>query len=358
MGTEPRSARAGFVLPTTLLVTTMLTVILTAAFVMASAEFRATDNSLANARALALAEAGLQTYWADSRGLDTGDTYDSTTYALTGGYANVVARRLRASDGSTESLWLVRSHGFATDPVLSGQTSGQRVVAQLARFNGGSFPASAALIALNPVVVRGTSGLNPIDGNAPGGCPGANYPGLLHVQGTYDPEGPMSGSNLPYGNPRLDSLPSISAVYDSSHIDWERVLAGNLTADYQVPSWPSSYASYPLGVNYGDLTLSFPGTRSGILVVTGNLRFTAGRWRGIIIVGGFLVLTSNQGVDGTVITGLNDYAGTATVQADTLFRGGGGGDVQWHSCRVATAAAALSNLQPVAGGWIDTWSLY
>ena len=57
-GTIPsRAAERGFVLATTLLVTTLLTVMLAASFLLVSAEQRTTDNSFGTARALALAQA-------------------------------------------------------------------------------------------------------------------------------------------------------------------------------------------------------------------------------------------------------------------------------------------------------------
>src|SRR5437868_496531 len=99
--------RRGFILPTSLLVLTLLTVMLTAAFVMVSAEFRSSDNSLSSVKAMALAEAGMQSYFAANRGLRPTDTYDSVRYTFSGGYADVVGRKMsNATTGTTP--WMVK----------------------------------------------------------------------------------------------------------------------------------------------------------------------------------------------------------------------------------------------------------
>ena len=145
----------GFVLPTTLLVTTLLTVMLTAAFILVSAEHRTTDNSLAGARALSLAQAGLQSYLAANRGIGSSSTYDSVRYTVSDGYSDVVAQRLRPAAGSSMAVWVIRSGGYSTDPRLGGQTQGKRVVAQLAQLNVGTLPGRAAMVAINGVQMFG-----------------------------------------------------------------------------------------------------------------------------------------------------------------------------------------------------------
>ena len=90
-----RGRERGFVLATTLLVTTLLTVMLAAAFLLVSAEQRMTTNSFGTAKALAIAQAGLQNYFSRNLGLDTSSTYDSTRIVESGGYADVVGRRVR-----------------------------------------------------------------------------------------------------------------------------------------------------------------------------------------------------------------------------------------------------------------------
>ena len=156
---------SGFILPTTLLVMTLLTVMLTAAFIMASAEFRSSDNTLSNSRALSLAQAGLENYFSLQRNLDTTSSYDSLRITFSNGYADVVGRRVRMQTGSRLPVWLIRSIGTSTDALQAGQAQGQRAVAQLAELNNGLIPARAALTALNGIqMVAGGGTGNPIIG--------------------------------------------------------------------------------------------------------------------------------------------------------------------------------------------------
>jgi hypothetical protein len=171
-------AERGFVLATTLLVTTLLTVMLAASFLLVSAEQRTTDNSFGTARALVIAQAGLEAYWDSSRGLDTSSIYDSARIVLTGGYADVVGRRVRpagAALGSRLALWVVKSTGVTTTAVMAGQVQGTRTIAQFAQFNPGKLPARAAMVALNGLSITGPPGATfPLSGHDlnPGLCVG------------------------------------------------------------------------------------------------------------------------------------------------------------------------------------------
>src|SRR5262249_40278638 len=94
------------------MVMTLLTVMLSAAFIMVSAEFRASDNSLAISRASALAQAGLEDYLSRNRGIITSTVYDSVRLSYSSGYADVVATRLSAQGGGSKpTIWLIRSSG-------------------------------------------------------------------------------------------------------------------------------------------------------------------------------------------------------------------------------------------------------
>lgn len=154
----------GFILATTLLVMTLLTVMLTAAFVMVSAEYRSTNGAYATTRALNFAQAGLQRYFSLPHTLTAGASVDSVNYAFSGGYARVVARKLRDSIAATErALWIVYSTGVDSTRSLTTQGSASRVVAQLAGLQTGAMPTPAAMVAVNGVQMT-SSGGNPIRG--------------------------------------------------------------------------------------------------------------------------------------------------------------------------------------------------
>ncbi|HUK63606.1 MAG TPA: hypothetical protein VLV15_09735, partial [Dongiaceae bacterium] len=156
--TRSRAAERGFVLATTLLVTTLLTVMLAASFLLVSAEQRTTDNSFGAARSLALAQAGLQSYFSLNRALADTASYDSARIVLARGYADVVALRVRplgASTGSAQALFVVRSTGVATSAVMAGQVQSARTIVQYAQLNPSHLPARAAMVALNGVSISG-----------------------------------------------------------------------------------------------------------------------------------------------------------------------------------------------------------
>ena len=383
--TSSRGAQRGFVLATTLLVTTLLTVMLAASFLLVSAEQRTTDNSLGAARALALAEAGLESYYTMTRGLDTSSTYDSANITLTGGYANVVGVRVRpagAAAGSPLALWVVRSTGVATTPVMVGQTLGRRTIAQLAQFNSGKLPARAALVALNGVNVTGgnnqtypVSGAD-LNGGLCSGNPGGaaadtfavNVPrGMNGAQPMYSTAHGTVVTVSQYGIPMVDSLPfpHSSNLYDTTHIDWAGLLAGNFIPDYTVPPgpWPAVGGStYSVGYVNGDVTLPVGQTR-GMLVVTGNVNVVNGvHWDGIIIAGGLLNVPNNASynIHGMVIPGLNMILGQAVAPNALRYGDGANGlpQIQWTWCYTQSATAALSSMVPIKNAWADTWTTY
>jgi Tfp pilus assembly protein PilX len=367
--TRSRGAERGFVLATTLLVTTLLTVMLAASFLLVSAEQRTTDNSFGTARALALAQAGLQNYFAQNRGLSDTSTYDSSRVLLVLGFADVVATRLRpsgASSGSSLALWVVRSTGVATSPVMAGQTQGSRTIAQFAQLNQGVLPARAALVALNGAQVTGGTGAstNPVSGHDLGSIWPCSSPGGLAADtfsystpsGTYQP---ASGVQPPDGVGVETWYPTWSNLYDTTHIDWVGLVAGNFIPDYTIPpaQWPPVLSSnYLVGYVAGDVTIP-AGQRRGMLVVTGNVTLApSAHWDGIILAGGRLSPNASGAVvHGMVVTGLNLALGQA-VPPDTIQPGVV--RVQWTWCYTQSSVNSLSALVPLNNAWADTWTTY
>ena len=275
----------GFVLPTTLLVLTLLTVMLTAAFILVSAEFRTTDNSLAMTRAHSLAQAGLQTYFSMNRAML--GTSDSIRITMSGGYADVVATRLRDSTANRRALWLVRASGFSTDPTQPGQVQALRSVTQLAERNPARFPANAALFAPNGVHVSAVGGSNPMWGDDVSCTPQLDKPGVITPTGLYT----AAAAGAPTGNPGILYLPSAAAVIDSTYVDWPSLIGGNFTPDYVLPGSLVSWNTNAVILVNGDYTTpaGLPNPSRGILVVTGNLTLTNDvHWHGVVIAGGFV----------------------------------------------------------------------
>lgn len=339
----------GFILPTTLMVMTLLTVMLSAAFVMVSAEFRASDNALAQSRATSLAQAGIQDYFSRNRAISSGTTYDSLRITYSAGYADVVARRLVPVIGSRQAIWLVRSTGSITGSVLSGQVQAQRTVAQFSTFNPGVLPVKAAFVAGNQIVFINTGLPAPITGSD--SCGALDSAGLVVTPANM--VGDHSGMVIRTFPP--------NAVLDSTHIDWSSLVAGNFTPDYNVPPFPGAAAmtTFPILYSSGNLSLSAFSTGRGILVVKGDLSIGVwASWSGIILVGGRVTAAgfSLVNIQGTVVTGLNNITTPNSVGPDTIPRGWPG--FQWNSCDAASAAASQGAMAPLRHTFIDTWATY
>ncbi len=334
------------------MVMTLLTVMLSAAFVMVSAEVRASDNALSQSRASSLAQAGMQDYLSRNRTISSSATYDSLRITYTAGYVDVVATRLVPVNGSRQATWLLRSTASITGSLLSGQVQAQRTAAELTTFNPGVLPVKAAFVAGNPIVFTGltNSMFAPINGID--ACGAVDTAGLLAT--ATDISGPGGTAGI-----TVRSM-SQAAILDSTHVDWTSLIAGNFTPDYNVPPFPSSavMASYPILYSSGSLYLTTSG--SGILVVKGDLSVAVGvTWNGIILVGGRFTgpLLSFLTIRGSVVTGLNNITAPNTVGPDSISRGIPGA-FQWSSCEANSAAASQGAMSPLRHTFIDTWATY
>ena len=388
MSAATRAPRRGFILATSLLVLALLTVMLTAAFVMVNAEFRTTDNAAASARALAIAEAGLQNYFTLNRGLTAASTYDSIRITLTGGYADVVAQRLRAAVGGATSLWSVRSTGYPSLPLLSGTPAGRRTVARLAQLYPSLLPARAALVALNGTDHPGSgTSLRLTGADLVGSMTGCTSPGTdTFGLSIYRGNNQFSNAGRTIGGDGVDSsLASQASLYDSTRINWQALVDDtafiNFTPDIIIPpgSLPAATgsgvpASFPLIYAPGNLNLTAlsSGTyqsmsRKGILVVGGDLTLPDyTHWDGVILVGGRLNIGGGSGndfiIDGMVITGLNTRLSPPSAVGKNPMPETNASTstsrLAWSWCWVQVASNSLSGFSPVRRFWTDGWALY
>jgi len=364
------------VLPTTLLVVTLLTVMLAASFILVSADYRTTLNVFASARALALAQAGMQTYFSVPHPNVSTGTDDSATYTFSGGYVRVRAQRLRdTSTAGPVALWVVRAIGYDTLRALSGQPNGQRAVAQFATLTTVSLPARAAMVAPNGVQILGAgspqaaiSGTDLGPQCSCGGGPGSNA--LSVPSGMLTPNTPPSPTEV---------IATRSAALDSTHIDWVSLLQGNFTPDSLLPV--GSAAGWPAGGSCTYLTWYVPGNAiipaipggpygngiRGLLVVKGNVTVSDGaHWDGVIVAGGRLRAassTANYLIHGMVVTGLSQLSSGADPLPDSVvtwpaLAAGYAAHIQWTWCYTMGAIGSLSYLVPVRNAWVDIWSTY
>jgi hypothetical protein len=180
---------------------------------------------------------------------------------------------------------------------------------------------------------------------------------------------PAQANPAPTGYPSgLEASGSASSLYDSTHVDWASIVAGNLIPDVTIsvgapqtsPPWPAIGANiYNVSYVPGDVTIP-TGQRRGVLVVKGNVTVQDGtHWDGIILAGGQLILSppslSNYNIHGMIVTGLNIALGQAVSQ-NQLQRGSL--NIQWTWCYTQSSINSLSSLAPIKNGWADTWTTY
>jgi len=354
-------ARRGFILATTMLVMTLLTVMLVSALILISAESHTTDASYSTSRSLNLAQAGLEAYFAASHDLTAGS--DSTNYGFSGGYARVVARQLRAATTgpSRNALWVVYATGVDSTRSLTRTGTGTRTVARLAYLNGGTLPIHAAVMAVNQFYTQDGINVTGTDN-----CGVTSIVGVTASTSDMLPV-PLHTSSLKGSPVGVQTLASRQAVYDSTHIAWDQLLAGGgftTTA-------PSPGIMFKTYFYSGSLTLAPYTSYTGLLVLTGNLSLgDMSNWNGVIIAGGWVRSQSySYTVNGAIITGLNNMTtpGCSTssvapcVGADSLTGGGTGAsgvNIIWNSCLAASAIAAIGSLTPVRNAFMDTWKTY
>ena len=365
------SSRRGFALPMALLAMALVTAAVIAAYSATSAEVVSNNALRAQNRAHQLAEAGLQQFLvrrgevgfcsncvADPTVADS----EWTRVALPGGYADVVAMRVRGKlpDGSA-ALFFVRSRGTDTTVRLGGAGTtvfATRIVGQYATFGTTGVRPLAAMTSLNGMT-NGTSG--------------ARIP-FVGTDECWD--GPAkSGLTLPSGSiyrgtgalpfPSADSSMSMDSLKKRVGIDWDAIINQNaLPADITIPpdgNWNSSAFNDP---NYWPVirirkSWTVPSDGRGLIIADSNLVMaTNDVWDGIVLVGGRMTISGSGDIEGVVITGLNRLlpGGGAGLTATDSIRNTK--RVHYSSCKANRASERMRVYFAWPNSWVDnvaTW---
>ena len=382
--------RRGFALPMAILVIAFLTVSIAAAYTATSSELTTNMAQRGESKAYMVAQAGLENFMARRNevgfcancGIPPMATYESTTVALPGGRAQVVAQRIRVANNNRPAIYLLRSRGVDTSSkALSGSSiaaRAQRTVAQLVFWNVNQVNVLSGWTA--------TNGLNKVGSS--GTISGVDYCGKKPaVAGIAVPNGDygVNGNFTPSGNPPVQYLGTQEQTNAAVRIDWDGVINGNrIQPDFLFASdaaaqagWPTAAVtpgsqSYPVIRVNGDFILPSAGGQ-GTLIVMGNLTMSGNNmWRGIVLVGGTMTSNGNGTMTGATMSGLNTMltpaelalaqtiaaAGTTLSSNPANATANGTKTFQYDSCEVAKAAGGLASYSVYPNAWMDNFVTY
>ena len=353
-----RTERRGFAIPTAILVSMMLVVMLTASFTLVATERRVSDNARAQTDAEAIAEGGIEHYMVERTTMGFSGvpgSSESTRVILAHGYADVVSTKVRAQNGLRPDTYIIRAHGVRTSGGrVANAIVAERTVAEFAWWQRGSVGAHAAWTSLSGLHKNGGAGT--IDGHDMcGAAPDASGVSVPTAPGYVQ----TGGASVPAGVPPISDLGSQTQANDAVKVDWDGIVNhGSITPDVAIPAntWPSfaSPTYWPVIIVTGDLAM--PTSGRGLLIVTGDVTMNgAETWDGVVLVGSHLISNGNNTVTGMVITGLNEKLGISVLPNDI---GNGTKTFRYNSCSIASALQQYGRLEPYGNAWLDDWKTY
>lgn len=342
-----RPGEGGFVLTFVIFALAALSVGATAAFLVVQAEARMATGSVEGSKALQLADAGLIRYAAQARG----PAPDSAVYELAGGTVVVRARRVLETTAPDRQTYLLSARARVVDARMPGLPA-ERTVHRFATLNPWPVKAVGAVTFFgNSLDLRNST----VEGHD-AAMIGCGPPGGGDRAGIAMPE----NSTLQVKNVVLDGSPPLNneltraRMYDSLGIDWSRMLEPDYLYDHDIgpaDPWPSLVAGqYPMVRFDGDLHARAAHSGSGLLVVTGEIRFSGDfSWDGVILAGD-MRMTGSGGdqVNGAIIAGLDvvlDPYDEPHPNAIRKIR------FQYDSCEVQAATQQLARLIPLDNTW-------
>ena len=358
-------SRRGATLPMVILLITVMTIALAAAYTLNGTETLVGDDYQEQVAALALAESGRHRFLIDRAGLgfttNPPGALEVDTIPYTGGQAIVSLRRLRPQVQQLPPLYVLTSRGMRTGVVKGNIPPAERTVAQYVFWDAAPINVLAGWTSLSGL---NKNGLNPnsISGvdQSPGGvgCP----PMMTPIAAVAVPTVPGYTGNMGSltGTPQVASLGDANATKGAVDIDWAGIInnTADLTYDVVIPGgiWPS-FADpnyWPTIRINGNYVLMSNGR--GTLIVTGNLVMQNNAvWDGVVLTGGTMTSNGLTGVSGAVVTGLNILIGLVVPITDV---GNGDKAYRFNSCNAAKALKTQAKLRPLPNTWMDNWASY
>jgi hypothetical protein len=374
--THPRSPRLrnreAFALPMAILVIAVLTAGLTAGFAATKGEILTNAAGRSQNRAYMFAQAGLEQFlvrrsesgWCQNCVADpvVADS-EWTRVSLTGGYADVVAVRVRPVVGTSSALFFIRSKGVDTSVKLSGGGTAvfaERAVGIYSAWNTHTIDVQAAWVSLSGLNKNGTGVISGVDQcGAAADVAGVVVPkGDLHVQG---------GAFAPQGTPPVDTSKTFSQLTPTVNIAWAAIMAGSITADYEIPtgSFPTA-AWFDANPNAWPVIrihtngYSLPNRGRGTIIADSNFTISGSNmWDGIVLVGGRLTSNGNNTTAGATLSGLNYLiGGTPSSSSVDDSDANGQKTYVYNSCNVANATKGMRSYIAMSNTWLDNVAVW
>ena len=363
------ASRRGATLPMVILLLTVMTIALAAAYTLNGTEAQMGDDYEEQVAALALAESGRHRFLTDRAGLGFTATPPAAsevdTIPYTGGSAIVTLTRIRAQVQQLPAIYLLTSRGVRANGGPGNIPPAERTVAQYLYWDVLPLNVLAGWTSLTGIR---KNGVNPnsmvgIDQN-PGGttCP-ANV-GTVAAIAVPNTPGFMGDMTNLTGTPQVKYLGDAASAQGAVDIDWAAIynMTADITYDLIIPTglWPTAtmWANpdyWPTIRINGDYTITSAGR--GTLIVTGNLNMNGvgAKWEGVVLIGGVLTSNGDAGVNGATVTGLNTMLGMSVPISDI---GNGQKSYKFNSCNTARALRQQAKLRPLPNTWMDTWASY
>jgi hypothetical protein len=362
------SNRDGFALPMSILMCAVMAAALAASFVATSGEFTTNAAARGQTRAFNIAESGLEQFlvrrnetgWCTNCVADPA-VADSewTRVTMTGGYADVVAVRVRPMVSGANAIYFIRSKGVDTSAAaLNAAGAGvraERTVGVYASWNTATINVQAAWVSLSGLNKNGTGVISGVDqcGAMPDVAGVMVQKGDLHIQG---------GSFDPQGTPPVDTSNNFTQLKTKTNIDWAGIMGGSILADYTIPgdNFPSE-AMFDADPNFWPVIrihtngYSLPNRGRGMIIADSNFTISGSNmWDGIVLIGGQLTSNGNNTTAGATLSGLNFLiGGTPSTSSVDDSDANGQKTYVYDSCNVSKASSRLRRYAVVPNTWMD-----
>lgn len=350
----------------------VLTAALAASFSGTATEMTTNRAVRAQNRAYQLAEAGLEQFmvrrgesgWCSNCADPVTADSEWTRVSLAGGYADVVAVKVRPMLGVQNALYFIRSKGIDTTAVINpgaGTRYAERTVGIYATWNISTIDVKAAWLSLSGLSKQGTGVISGIDdcGQQP------SIAGVMVDKGDLAVDG---NSFYPLGNPPVDTSKTFTQLKTSTNIDWASVVQQNaIPADIEIPgnAFPTvgqfdSDPEYWPVIRIHTNGYALPNRGRGIIIADSDFVINGSdMWDGIILVGEQLISDGNNTVAGATLSGLNYLINGLTPntltqsQATDNSSANGQKTYVYNSCYVSRASQRMRRYVVMPNSWMD-----